>query len=147
MTVKLGEIEKLDVRNVWAHEASNFTPWLAEEENIARLGSAIGLELEVENTEVSVGPFSADILARDSGSSAYVIIENQLSKTDHDHLGKAITYAAGLNAGTIVWVAPEFTQEHRKAIDWLNDNSVGDVAFYGVQVELWTIDDSNSTLR
>lgn len=144
---KLGEIKRLNVRAIWPNEASDFTPWLAKEDNIARLSTAIGLELEVEGTEVNVGPFSADILARDSGSSDYVIIENQLNKTDHDHLGKAITYAAGLAAGTIVWIAPEFTEEHRKALDWLNDNSAGDVAFYGVQIELWQIEDSKPAVQ
>ena len=147
MTDQLGDLKKLDVRSIWANEASDFTPWLAEEANIDRLGAAIGMELEVLSTEVAAGPYAADILARDSGSSAYVVIENQLGKTDHDHLGKAITYAAVLDAGTIVWVAPEFTPEHRKAIDWLNDKSGGDVSFYGVQVELWQIEQSKPAVR
>ncbi len=106
MTDQLGKLKKLNVRSIWPNEASDFTPWLAEDENIEQLGSAIGLELEVENIEVAAGPYSADILARDAGSSAYVVIENQLGKTDHDHLGKAITYASVLDAQTIVWVAP-----------------------------------------
>jgi Domain of unknown function (DUF4268) len=147
MGVVLGELRKMNVRALWPNEESDFTPWLASEENIGSLGSALGLELEVENTEVAVGPYSADILARDSGTDSYVVIENQLGKTDHDHIGKAITYAAALSAGAIVWVAPEFTEEHRKAIDWLNDNSNGDVAFYGVQIELWQIDQSKPALR
>lgn len=84
----LGKIKKLDVRKVWSNEASDFAPWLAKEENIALLGNAVGLELEVENTEVAVGPYSADILAKDTGTGHYVVIENQLGKTDHDHLGK-----------------------------------------------------------
>jgi hypothetical protein len=147
MAVELGELRKVDVRTLWPHEASDFTPWLAAEENIARLGAALGLELEVENTEVAVGPYSADILARDSGTDSYVVIENQLGKTDHDHLGKAITYAAALSARAIVWLAPEFTEEHRKAIDWLNDQSTGDVAFYCVQIELWQIEQSKPALR
>jgi hypothetical protein len=145
--IVLGELRKMDVRQLWPKESADFTPWLATDENIERLGSALGLELEVENTEVAVGPYSADILARNSATEAYVVIENQLGKTDHDHLGKAITYAAALSAGAIVWVAPEFTEEHRKAIDWLNDNSTGDVSFYGVQIELWQIDQSKPALR
>ena len=124
MSTELGAIKKIDVRSIWPHEASDFTPWLAKETNIGQLSAAIGLELEVENTEVAAGPYSADILAREVGSDAYVIIENQLGKTDHDHLGKAITYAAVLDAGTIIWVAPTFTPEHRKAIDWLNAPSL-----------------------
>lgn len=143
----LGELTLLDVRAVWPSESSDFTPWLADERNIGHLGAAIGIELEVEATEVAVGPYAADILARDAGTGAYVVIENQLAKTNHDHLGKAITYAAVLTAGAIVWVAPEFTEEHRKAIDWLNDNSSDDVAFYGVQIELWQIDGSKPAIR
>ena len=145
--IDLGEWKLLDVRSIWPNESSDFTPWLADETNIARLGTALGIELEVESTEVAVGPYAADILARDSGTGAYVVIENQLGKTDHDHLGKAITYAAVLSAGAVVWVAPKFTEEHKKAIDWLNDNSSDDVAFYGVQIELWQIDSSKPALR
>jgi hypothetical protein len=147
MAQLLGQLTKLALRKVWKHEASDFTPWLAREENIAVLGEALGMELEVENTEVAVGPYSADILARDTGDSAYVVIENQLGRTDHDHLGKAITYAAALNAKTIVWIASDFTDEHRRAIDWLNDNSSENVWFFGVQPELWQIDGSKPALR
>lgn len=145
--INLGELKLLDVRTIWPNESSDFTPWLADDKNIARLSDALGIELEVESTEVAVGPYAADILARDSGTGAYVVIENQLGKTDHDHLGKAITYAAVLSAGAVVWVASKFTEEHRKAIDWLNDNSSDDVAFYGVQIELWQIDSSKPALR
>ena len=132
---------------MWPDEAADFTPWLARPENIQSLGQAIGLELEIEHTEMAVGPFAADILARDSATGDYVIIENQLARTNHDHLGKAITYAAFLGATTIVWVAPTFTDEHRKALDWLNDNSVDTLSFFGVQVELWAIDASNPAVR
>jgi hypothetical protein len=144
---QLGNINYIDVRTVWKNEASDITPWLAEEENIASLSDALGIELEVENTEVAVGPYSADILARDSGTGAYVVIENQLGKTNHDHLGKSITYAAVLDASAIVWVATEFSDEHRKALDWLNENSSDDLSFYGVRVELWQIDDSRPAIR
>lgn len=147
MADDLGELKILEVRNIWPNESADFTPWLANDENIGRLGDALGLELEVESTEVAVGPYAADILARDSGTSAYVVIENQLGKTNHDHLGKAITYPAVLSAGAIVWVAPEFTEEHRKAIDWLNDNMSSDVSFYGVRLELWQIDNSKPAVR
>jgi hypothetical protein len=110
------------------------------------LGEALGLELEVEGTEIAVGPYSADILARDSVGE-YVVIENQLNKTDHDHLGKSITYAAVLDARSVIWVAPHFTDEHRKALDWLNDHTRDDLSFYGVQVELWSIDNSPPAVR
>ena len=146
MATELGELKSVDVRSLWPNEAQDFTPWLAREENIGRLGEALGLELEVERTEVAVGPYAADILARDS-SGDYVIVENQLGKTDHDHLGKALTYAAVLGARIVVWVAPQFTDEHRKTLDWLNDNTLEDLSFFGVQMELWSIDGSRPAPR
>jgi len=147
MSPALGSLKAVDPRTMWPDEAAHFTPWLARPENIQALGQAIGLELEAEHTEMAVGPFSADILARDSATSDYVVIENQLARTNHDHLGKSITYAAFLGATSVVWVAPMFTDEHRKALDWLNDNSVDTLSFYGVQVELWAIDDSKPAVR
>ena len=143
----LGTLRPVDPRSMWPHEAGDFTPWLAHPDNIQRLGEAIGLELEVEHTEVAVGPFAADILARETAAGTYVVIENQLNRTDHDHLGKSLTYAAALCAKTVVWVATEFTDEHRKTLDWLNDNSVEDLSFFGVQVELWAIDESKPAVR
>ena len=147
MADELGEITTCDVRKQWPNEASDFTPWLAEEENVALLGNAIGIELEVEGVEVSVGPYSADILAKDTGTGRYVVIENQLGKTNHDHLGKVITYGSVLDAATVVWIATQFTQEHQKALDWLNDNTTDEIALYGVQVELWQIDNSRPAVR
>ena len=146
MTKSLGELTHVEVRSLWPNEAKDFTPWLAGEENMSRLGEALGLELEAERTEVAVGPYSADILARDSAGD-YVVIENQLAKTNHDHLGKSITYAAVLGARSIIWVAPHFTDEHRKALDWLNDHTTDELSFYGVQVELWSIDNSAPAVR
>lgn len=143
----LGTLRAVDPRSMWPDEAADFTPWLARPENIRALGQAIGLELEAEHTEMAVGPFAADILARDSATGDYVVIENQLARTNHDHLGKAITYAAFLGATSVVWVAPTFTDEHRKALDWLNDNSIDTLSFFGVQVELWAIDSSNPAVR
>ena len=90
---------------------------------------------------------TADILAKDTGTGKYVVIENQLEKTNHDHLGKAITYASVLDASTMVWIATDFTEEHKKALDWLNVHTSDEVAIYGVQVELWQIDNSNMALR
>jgi hypothetical protein len=132
---------------MWPNEAADFTPWLASRENIGELSRAIGIELEADRTEVACGPFSADILARDTGTGDLVVIENQLAKTNHDHLGKALTYAAHLGARVVVWIAPVFTDEHRKALDWLNDNSSDDLSFYGVQIELWAIDQSRPAVR
>ena len=147
MSNKLGVMKLVEVRDYWRNEAQHFTPWLAGEENLPLLGEALGIELEVEDIEVSVGPYSADILARDTGSGDYVVIENQLGKTNHDHLGKAITYGAALDAAAIVWIATDFSDEHKRGLDWLNDNSSGEVAFFGVRLELWQIDDSRPAVR
>lgn len=143
--MELGTLKVVRARNKWNHEARDFTPWLAE--NIDKLSDVIGIELEVENTEVSVGPYSADILAKNTVTDEYVIIENQLEKTDHDHLGKAITYASVLDAAVIIWIATDFTEEHKKSLDWLNEHTVQDILFFGVQLELWQIDDSNPALK
>lgn len=143
--MELGILKTVSARQKWTNEARDFTPWLAD--NISELNKALGLELEVENTEVAAGPYSADILAKDTGTGQYVVIENQLGKTDHDHLGKSITYASVLDASTIIWIATTFTEEHKKAIDWLNDHTSDEVAIYGIQVELWQIDNSNVALR
>lgn len=130
---------------MWPNEALNFTPWLAE--NISELGEKIGMELEVVGQEVSVGPYSADILAKDINTDSYIVIENQLEKTNHDHLGKSITYASALNAKTIVWIATDFTEEHKKALDWLNDNTNEDLSFWGIQLELWQIAEDTASMR
>ena len=130
---------------MWPNEATNFTPWLAE--NISELGEIIGMELEVVGHEVSVGPYSADILAKDINTEDYVVIENQLEKTNHYHLGKSITYASALGAKTIVWIATDFTEEHKKSLDWLNDNTNEDLAFWGIQLELWQISEDTASMR
>lgn len=124
------------------HEATDFTPWLAEIENIVLLAQTVGLDLEVETVEKSVGPFRADILCKDTLTGRYVLIENQLERTDHTHLGQLMTYAAGLDAATIIWVAPRFTEEHRAALDWLNRITVQGFDFFGLEIELWRIGDS-----
>ncbi|WP_037369392.1 DUF4268 domain-containing protein [Sediminibacterium sp. C3] len=143
--MEFGILKTVPARQKWTNEARDFTPWLAN--NISELNKALGLELEVENTEVAVGPYSADILAKDTGTGQYVVIENQLEKTNHDHLGKAITYASVLDASTIIWIATDFTEEHKKALDWLNDHTSDQISIFGVQVELWQIDNSNAALR
>jgi len=143
--MELGILKTITPRKKWNNEARDFTPWLAN--NIQELNKTLGLELEVENTEVAVGPYSADILARDTGTGKYVVIENQLEKTNHDHLGKSITYASVLDASSVIWIATNFTEEHKKALDWLNDHTTDEISFFGVQIELWQIDDSNAALR
>ena len=140
--MNLGRLEKIELRNIWKTEDQDFTPWLAREDNISLLADALGLELEVEAEEKEVGPFRADILCKDTGNDSWVLIENQLERTDHKHLGQLMTYAAGLQAVTIVWVATRFTDEHRQALDWLNRITEDDFRFFGLEVELWRIGDS-----
>ncbi len=141
--VELGKIEKVDLREAWSNEALDFTPWL--QENIDQLGRVLGMDLEVQEREASVGTFSLDLLAHDSNGRP-VIIENQLGTTDHTHLGQILTYAAGYSANVIVWIAKEFRDEHRAALDFLNIRTgaegVEDTKFFGVVVELWKIGES-----
>ena len=139
MDKSLGRLVKVELRDIWQHEASDFTPWLAQPENIKLLGEAIDCELEVEATERAVGPFNADILCKDIVDDHWVLIENQLEKTDHTHLGQLLTYASGLNTVTIVWIAKLFTEEHRAALDWLNEITDESFNFFGIEVELWQI--------
>ena len=123
ITEGLARIDRLDLREVWPNEAANFTPWLAE--NISQLGDALDMELEVETAEAPVGAYSLDVLARDMRYSHSVIIENQLEATDHTHLGQLLTYMAGFDANVIVWIAKEFRDEHREALDLLNRRTGG----------------------
>ena len=136
----LGRIERGDIREAWPHEAADFTPWLAE--HILELGEALGMELELQSQEAPVGAFSLDLLARVSGTNRTVIVENQLEPTNHDHLGKLLTYAGGYDANVIIWVARDFRDEHRQALDWLNQRTDENTEFFGVVVEIWKIDDS-----
>ena len=135
----LGRLEAVELRTAWQTEAGDFTPWLAQEANIALLGDTIGLDLEVEAQEKQVGPFRADILCKDTANGNWVLIENQLEKTDHTHLGQLITYAAGLSAVKIVWVAASIRDEHRASIDWLNEITDDRFNFFALEVELWRI--------
>ena len=129
-----------DLRLVWTNEATDFTPWLAD--NIDVLSSELGLSLEVIETESSVGDFSLDILAQDSNTDNYAVIENQLEETNHDHLGKLLTYAAGKNAKHIIWVVKKAREEHASAISWLNRNTGDDIGFFLVELHLCRIDGS-----
>lgn len=138
--MQFGKIVKLNLKDIWQKEAKDFTPWLAE--NIGALAEALGMDLELQQTEAAVGDFSLDLLAKDLGSGHIVIIENQLTQTDHDHLGKLITYAAGFGASTVVWVAEVIRDEHRQALDWLNQRTDEETQFFGVVVEIFKIDDS-----
>ena len=138
---QFGRLTQLELRDHWTDEAGDFTPWLAEEENITLLGDSIGMTLEVEALERNVGPFRADILCRETDTENRVLIENQLEPTDHRHLGQLLTYAAGLDVITIVWIAKSFTDEHRAALDWLNRITDEAYSFFGLGIELWKIGD------
>jgi hypothetical protein len=143
MAQKLGRLEKIDLRTFWKKESTDFTPWLAKDENIQMLSEVIGIELEVQSQEESVGPFSADILCKDTINDHFVLIENQLERTDHTHLGQLMTYAAGLDAVTIIWIAQKFTEEHRAALDWLNRITDETFTFFGIEIELYRIGNSD----
>lgn len=139
----LGRLAPVELRDVWRSEAADFTPWLANQGNLDLLGEAIGLDLELEACEATVGCFRADLVCRDTSTTdARVLIENQLERTDHGHLGQLMTYAAGLATVTIVWIAERFTDEHRAAIDWLNEVTREGINFFGLEIELWRIGDS-----
>lgn len=141
--IELGRLEKIaNLREVWIDEARDFTPWLAQEENLAILGDTIGIDLELEAQEQYVGPFKADILCKDTLTDKWVLIENQIEKTDHSHLGQILTYGAGLEATTIVWIAKRFSDEHRAALDWLNEITNENFNFFGLEIELWRIGNS-----
>ena len=140
---ELATIERVkDIRSIWPNEADNFTPWLAD--NLSALGKALVLDLDLEDVvkEAPVGTFKLDIRTRVVGSGRPVVIENQLGSTDHSHLGQLLTYAAGFDANVIVWIAEEFKDEHREALDLLNRRTDEESEFFGVVVEVWKIDDS-----
>ena len=138
----LGTLARVDLRDIWTTEANDFTPWLARPENLTVLGDTLGIELDLEAQERAVGPFRADILCKDGNSGAWVLIENQLERTDHTHLGQLLTYASGLEAVTIIWIAALFTEEHRATLDWLNRITDESFRFFALEVELWRIGES-----
>ena len=139
---RLDRLKKISLKEIWDNEAQDFTPWLAEEKNLELLSETIRTPLELEAQEKDVGPFRADILCKNTEDDSWVLIENQIDKTDHKHLGQLLTYASGLQAVTIVWISAKFTEEHRAALDWLNKITDDDFRFFGLEIELWTIGDS-----
>ena len=137
---ELGTLKRVDPRSVWEHEAHDFTPWLRE--NIELLAEAVGLELDLVETESPVGGYAVDLYAKDLNTGRWVIIENQLEQTDHVHLGQLMTYGAGKEAGVVIWISPKFRDEHREALNWLNEITDESVSFFGIELQVLRIGDS-----
>ena len=140
---ELGRLERVELRDVWPNEATDFTPWLAEEENLSLLADTLNMELELEGSEVRLG-FGGivDLLCRNPENDSRVMIENQVKETDSDHLGRILEYMAGLDAVTVIWIAKSFKDEHRAVFDRLNEITEERFRFFGVEIELWRIGDS-----
>ncbi|WP_374543071.1 DUF4268 domain-containing protein [Flavobacterium sp.] len=138
----IGKLYQVNLREYWKHEALDFTNWLSKEENLNLLSEEIGIDIVLKETEASVGRFNVDILAVENNSDRLIVIENQLEQTDHDHLGKIITYASGFNAEIIIWIVKDIREEHQQAIDWLNEHTDENINFFIVKMELWKIDNS-----
>jgi hypothetical protein len=139
----IGILTKVDdLRTVWKNEERDFSVWLSKESNLALLSKEIGVDLVLEEREAAVGSFSVDIMAVEEGTDRKIIVENQLSDTNHDHLGKIITYASGKDASVIVWIVKRAREEHRQAIDWLNEHTDNETGFFLIEIELWQIGDS-----
>lgn len=148
-TIQIGDIEEIDLRQAFAHESATFTPWLAKPENLQRLGDVVGLRLDLESVEASTGTFRTDIVAR-TEEDDLVIIENQFSRSDHDHLGKALTYLATKapeGAKCVIWIAERFADEHRAVLDWLNDSTDPDIRFFGITPKLLRVSGGTPGLR
>jgi hypothetical protein len=137
----MGRLEFVSPRDVWVDEARDFTPWLLE--NADYLAEVLGIDLDLDEREHGIGSFSLDLLGRDHTHGCALIVENQLEETDHRHLGQLLTYAAGTDAMTVVWVAPRFRDEHRQALEYLNHISSGEARFFGVEVRVGVIGDSD----
>lgn len=138
--MEFGTIHQVAIRDIWPGEATHFTPWLAG--NLDLLSEALGLELQLQETEANAGDFAADIVAKEISNNSLVVIENQFGNTDHRHLGQIITYAAVLGAGTVIWIAESLRPEHKKAIDFLNQNLKESLRLFAMEVSLIQIDNS-----
>lgn len=141
--MKLGKLEEVDIRKVWPHEQYDFSKWLATEENIKELGDTLNLSLTDVETEKFVGNYRCDILCKDEITGKMVLIENQLEPTNHDHLGKIITYASGLDAAVVVWIVASVRDEHASAIEWLNKHTDDEISFFLMEVHAYKIGDSD----
>ncbi len=138
----IGRLNQIDIRELWTHEQYHFSEWLSKEENIELLNDTLGLTLTEVSREVFVGSYRCDLVAKDETTGIKVIIENQLAATDHDHLGKIITYASGLDAQVVVWIVKEAREEHRSAIEWLNNKLIKGISFFLLEIQAYKIGDS-----
>lgn len=140
--MKLGKLEEVDIRELWKHEQYDFSEWLSKEENIEMLSDEIGLTLTDISKEVFVGSYRCDLVAKDETTGIKAIIENQMEATNHDHLGKIITYASGLDANIVIWIVKEAREEHKSAIEWLNNKTIKDISFFLIEIRAYKIGDS-----
>ena len=141
-TMKLGKLQEVDIRKLWSHEQYDFSEWLSKSENLEQLNEVIGLTLSEVEKEVYVGAYRCDLVGVDETTGDKVIIENQLEASNHDHLGKIITYASGLDAKVVVWIVKEAREEHRSAIEWLNNNTSDKLNFFLIEIHAYQIGDS-----
>lgn len=140
--MEIGKLKEVDIRDLWKHEQYDFSAWLAEKENIESLNEALGLTLTDISKEEYIGSFRCDLFARDESTGTKVIIENQLEPSNFEHLGKIITYASGLDAKVIVWIVKQAREEHKSAIEGLNNNTNSDINFFLIELHAYKIGDS-----
>lgn len=126
-----------DFRKIWSHERHCFMCWLSDGKNLDALGQAVGIAILLEETELPVW----GLYAIEENTGRRIVIENQLEDTNHDHLGKIITYASGKDAQVVILVVKRAREDHKRAIEWLNSNTTGDIGFFLVEIELWQMDD------
>ena len=139
----IGKLKEVDIRELWKHEQYDFSEWLSKKENIENLNEILGLTLVDISKETYVGTYRCDLFAKDETTGIKVIIENQLEISNHDHLGKIITYASGLDAKVVVWIVKEAREEHRSAIEWLNNNTNSNVNFFLIEIHAYKIGNSD----
>lgn len=139
----IGKLEEVDIRELWKHEQYDFSEWLSKKENIENLNDILGLTLVDISKETYVGSYRCDLFAKDETTGIKVIIENQLEMSNHDHLGKIITYASGLDAKVVVWIVKEAREEHRSAIEWLNNNTNSNINFFLIEIHAYKIGNSD----
>lgn len=141
--MSIGKLKEVDIRELWKHEQYDFSEWLSKKENIENLNEILGLTLVDISKETYVGSYRCDLFAKDETTGIKVIIENQLEVSNHDHLGKIITYASGLDAKVVVWIVKEAREEHRSAIEWLNNNTNSNVNFFLIEIHAYKIGESD----